>query len=106
MAKKKTTKDYGSYDSYPLTDEQIRQAVLTFQFDFLEDMTDEKVGMFLALLRSFTYTTDHTKREGMLTAAENTLAPFTRECETILDKLAIGAHQEIIRGVVHNEATR
>jgi hypothetical protein len=85
-------------DSYKLTDEQIKRAVQTFEFDFLSDSSaDTKAGVFLALLRSFTYTTDDTERENMLLAAESVLMPLTKACEKAINRLAIKTHQAIIR---------
>lgn len=89
--------NYGSYDSYKLTDEQIRQAVQMFGWDFLQEDTDDKAGVMLALLRCFTLTTDAGEREGMLIAAESVLMPVTRTCESAMTKLAIKSHQRLIR---------
>jgi hypothetical protein len=95
---KKSTTPTSSYDSYKLTDEQIKRAVLTFEFDLLsDDSADTKAGAFLALLRSFTYTTDDTERENMLLAAESILMPLTKACENAMTRLAIKSHQAIIR---------
>ena len=98
MAKKQTPTEpeYGNYDSYQLTDEQVRQAVQVFEFDFLEDSDDDKASVFLALLHSFAFTTDNTRREEMLRAAESVLMPLTKACESALTLLAINAHKRLI----------
>jgi hypothetical protein len=90
-------KPYGGYGSYQLTDEQVRQAIKAFEWDFLEDTDDEKTGIFLALLRSFAFTDDNTRREEMLLAAESVMMPVTNACENALTQLAIKAHQTIIK---------
>ena len=97
MSKKQPTPEYGSYGSYHLTEEQIKQAIRAFEWDFLEDDRDEKAGTLIALLRSFTFTTDNAERETMLLAAESMLMPFTRACEDALKELGIKTHQAIIR---------
>jgi hypothetical protein len=104
MAKKTTTPattddapNYGHYGSYKLTDEQIRQAVRTFEWDLLEDDGDNKAGILCALLRSFTYTTDGAERESMLLAAESVLMPVTEACESAMTKLAIKTHRQLVR---------
>jgi hypothetical protein len=92
-----TTPDYGSYDSYKLTDEQIRQAVRYFDDYFLQGDGDEGAGVLCALLRSFTYTTDDSERETMLVAAESVLMPITQACEDALTKLAVKTHRALIQ---------
>src|SRR3954462_6503227 len=99
MSKKATTPDtpdYGSFGSYKLTDEQIRQALRTFEWDLLEDQGDDKAGILCALLRSFTYTADNGERESMLIAAESVLMPVTFACESAMTKLAIKTHRQLI----------
>lgn len=99
MAKKQpeAAPDYGSFDSYQLTDEQVRLAVEHFQFDFLNDSGDDKAGVFLALLHSFTFTTDSARRETMLLAAESALAPFTSAFDKAMKSLATGSHKQLVQ---------
>jgi hypothetical protein len=99
MAKKQQTADaprYGTWGSYQLTDEQVRQAIQVFDNDFFNDTDDIKASMLLALLRSFTYAEDSV-RENMLVTAEETLMPFTSAAHDALDRLAIKAHKTLIK---------
>lgn len=102
MPKKKTPEaaapNYGAYNSYQLTDEQVRAAAQEFAGDFAEDSnTDRKASIFFTLLRSFTYTQDDTARENMLIAAEEVLMPHIGACHDAIAALTIKAHQAIIR---------
>jgi hypothetical protein len=95
---KRTKPEYGSFDSYPLTPEQVARALQALQFDLLEDTnTDTKASALLVLLRSFTYTTDSTARETMLNAAEEALMPYIGVVHDALDRLSVAAHQELLR---------
>jgi hypothetical protein len=98
MSKKKPTDApaYGSYSSYQLTDEQVKAALSVFQFDMLE-ADDERAAMLLAVLRSFTYTTENSDRENMLLAAEAVLIPQIGAAYKAVDQLTIKAHQQLIR---------
>jgi len=97
MAKKQTAPAYGSYNSYQLTDEQVGRALKSLEWELLEDSGDNLAGILLALLRSFTYTQDDTRRESMLIAAEAALAPCLGAVSDAIEQLSIRAHQEIIR---------
>jgi len=98
MAKKQTAPAYGSYNSYQLTDEQIKRALQAFEFELMEDSKEDNLaGILLAVLRSFTYTTDAHRRESMLIAAEVALMPAIGVVSEAIDQLSIRAHQEIIR---------
>ncbi len=97
MAKKPTTPAYGSYNSYQLSDEQIKRALQAFEFEFLENIDDELAGILLAVLRSFTYTTDAHRRESMLIAAEAALMPFIGAVYKTMDQLSVKTHQALIR---------
>jgi hypothetical protein len=91
--------EYGSFNSYPLNQEQIKRALRPFEFDLLEDSgTDEKAGCLLALLRSFTYTTDSAQRENMLVAAEVALMPYVGATSDALRRLSIQAHKSLTGG--------
>jgi hypothetical protein len=100
MAKKQTAQphNYTGYNSYPLTEAQIKRALAVFDFDLLEDSgTDEKAGNLLAVLRSFAYTTDNTEREEMLRAAEEALIPFIGVVSDAVTELSIRAHQQLLK---------
>ncbi len=98
MAKKQTAPSYGSYGSYQLTDEQIKRALQAFEWELLEDTREDNLaGILLAVLRSFTYTTDARRRESMLIAAEAALAPCIGAVSDAIEQLSVRAHQEIIR---------
>jgi hypothetical protein len=89
---------YGHYDSYKLNGKQVMRAVQMFESDFLEDSgNDEKTSILLALLRSFTYTTDNTERETMLLAAESALMPYIGAVSDAITELSIKGHQALIR---------
>ncbi len=98
MAKKPTTPAYGSYNSYQLTDEQVKRALQAFEWELMEDSKEDNLaGILLAVLNSFAYTTDDTKRESMLIAAEAALMPSIGAVSDAVRQLSIKAHQEIIR---------
>src|ERR1051325_4779806 len=80
---------YGSLNSFPLTDEQIKRLLAPFGLDLLADETNELAANLLVLLRSFTYTEDYMQREYMLNAAEEALAPSIVAVQDLLTKLAI-----------------
>ncbi len=93
-----TTHAYGSYNSYQLSDEQIKRALQAFEWELMEDSKEDNLaGILLAVLRSFTYTTDAHRRESMLIAAETAVLPFIGVVSEAIDQLSIRAHQEIIK---------
>jgi hypothetical protein len=99
MAKKqsKQAPAYGSFNSYQLTDEQIKRALQAFQWELMEDsIEDNLAGILLALLRSFTYTTDPTQRENMLLAGEEALMPYIGAVSDAITRLSIKAHKALI----------
>jgi hypothetical protein len=100
MAKKQSTQapEYGSYGSYKLTDDQLRNAIKVFGWDFLEEDTDDKAAIFLAILRCFTFTISDTERETLLIAAESMMMPHTHACEKAIMRLSIEGHRAIIGG--------
>jgi hypothetical protein len=69
-----------------------------FEWELLEDTREDNLaGILLAVLRSFTYTTDDHRRESMLIAAEVALMPAIGVVSEAIDQLSIKAHQAIIR---------
>lgn len=97
-APKTAAPDYGSFNSYQLTDEQVREVAQEFADDLMQDSdTDRKASAFFTLLRSFTYATDSTVRQNMLVAAEEVLMPHIGACHDALDAITIKAHQAIIK---------
>ncbi len=97
MAKKPTTPAYGSYNSYQLTDEQIKRALQAFEWELMEDSKEDNLaGILLAVLHSFTYTTDAHRRESMLIAAEVALMPAIGAVSDAVNELSIKAHQALI----------
>jgi hypothetical protein len=97
MAKKQTAPAYSSYNSHQLTDKQVRRAVKSLECELLEDSGDNLAGILLALLRSFTYTQDDTRRESMLIAAEAALAPCLGVVSDAIEQLSIRARHSLIR---------
>jgi hypothetical protein len=89
---------YGSYNSYQLTDEQVKRALQAFEFVLLEGSDkDTLAGNLLVILRSFAYCQDDAKREAMLISAEEALMPYIGVVSEAIDRLSIRAHQAIIR---------
>jgi hypothetical protein len=85
--------DYDGWNSYPLTAEQIKEALNLFADDLLQDDTpDEKAGV---LFRSFTYTTDSAARERMMLEAGDALMPYTIAALDTMKGLAVSAHQRM-----------
>ncbi len=71
---------YGSYNSYQLTDEQIKRALQAFEWELMEDSKEDNLaGILLAVLRSFTYTTDaHRHRDSLSKIVErSTILDFS-----------------------------
>lgn len=89
---------YNSFNSFQLTDEQIGRALAVFEDELLQDpQGDVLAGNLLVILKAFTFTRDHYRREGMLIAAEAALMPFIGVASTAINNLSIKTHQQITK---------
>lgn len=89
---------YGSFGSYQLTEEQLKQALQIFRWELIQDSdTDNMASNLLCVLRAFTYTANNTDRETMLHHVEESLMPYIGAAFNALDKLAIRAHKQLIK---------
>jgi hypothetical protein len=96
MKKETESPNYGSFDSYLLTGEQVKRAIekLPFIYHLVEE-GDEEVGILLALLRSFTFTTENLSRENMLNAAEEAMLPHIEAAHNVLMQLSIKGYESL-----------